>query len=215
MIDTTIHIGEVAVHEPMTVFTDFIIAGLALTFYFRLKRETDKTVINWRYFFLFMGVSTFVGAFSHALFEVHQGWGYKSFWLPMQLINGLAVYYAQQGTCASVLDGSPFKKTWALIYKVQLIVFLIAVPVFQNFLVTVIDNALGLIPVMILHYRYKTAFAKRIANGIAISFLTAAIHINKFSIHTYFNYNDLAHVFIMISLWVLYTGVKMKKEISA
>jgi uncharacterized membrane protein YfcA len=212
MIDTTIHIGELAVHEPMTVFTDFIIAGFSLAFYFKLKDTQEQTVHYWSYFFLFMGLSTFVGAFSHALFEIHQGWQYKSFWLPMQLINGLAVYYAQQGTLVSVLDHSPTKKTWDLIYKIQLGIFIIAVPVFQNFLVAVIDNALGLIPVMILHYKYKQPFSKRIANGIAISFLTAVIHISKFSIHAYFNYNDIAHVFILISLWVMYTGVKTKNE---
>lgn len=208
MTDTTITIAGIPVHEPMTVFTDFIISTIAVLFYFKLKKINALAVYYWRFFFLFFGISTFVGAFSHAFFLIHDGWMYKSFWLPMQLINGMAVYFAQQATLVSVLKTSSSKKTWEKIYKFQLIAFMIAVPLFQNFLVTVIENAFGLIPVMIMHYRYKKHYAKTLANGIAISFLTAIIHLSKFSLHAYFNYNDIAHVFIMISLWVMYKGVK-------
>lgn len=211
MTDTTITIAGISVHEPMTVFTDFIIAALAFMFHTKLKKTTSPVINYWGYFFLFFGLSTFVGAFSHAFFLIHDGWMYKSFWLPMQIINGIAVYFAQQATLVSVLQTHPSRRTWEIIYKFQLIAFMIAVPLFQNFLVTVIENALGLIPIMILHYKYKEHYTKIIANGIAISFLTAIIHISKFSLHAYFNYNDIAHVFIMISLAVMFRGVKMKK----
>ena len=208
MIDTTIHIGNFSIHEPMTAFTDLIIAGLAFSFFFRLRKTNDVATHHWSYFFLFFGLSTFVGAFAHALFLVHEGWEYKSFWLSMQFLTGLAVYKAQHATLVSVLNTSASKKKWELSYTIQLIAFIIAVPLFQNFLVVVIENALGLIPIMILHYKDKRPFAKVIANGIAISFLTAIIHLGKFSLHAYFNYNDIAHVFIMISLGVMFKGVE-------
>lgn len=209
MIDTTITIAGIPVHEPMTVFTDIIISVLAISFYMNLKNSKAPVIIHWGYFFLFFGLSTLIGACSHAFFLIHDGWMYKSFWLPMQLINGIAVYFAQQATLVSVLKSNASRKTWEKMYRFQLIAFMIAVPLFQNFLVTVIENALGLIPVMILHYKYKEQYTRIIANGIAISFLTAIIHISKFSLHAYFNYNDIAHVCIMISLFVMYTGVKI------
>jgi hypothetical protein len=210
MIDTTISISGVSIHEPMTVLTDVLIAALAITFYFQLKNKTDAITRNWSYFFLFLGLSTFTGACSHAFFAVHDGWQYKSFWLPMQLINGIAVYCAQQATLVSALQNSANKIKWKWSYVIQLVVFIIVLLRVQKYIVTIIENAIGLIPIMALHYQYKRPFSKMIANGIAISFITAFVNLSKLSLHAYFNYNDMAHVFIMISLYVMYRGVRMR-----
>ena len=212
MTDTTIYIGTLAVHEPMTVFTDYIIAILSLVFYFRIPSGGDAAVRNWRLFFLFMGLSTGVGAHSHALFAVHEGIAYKSIWLPMQELNGFAVFFAQQATLQSVLKRSPTYNAWKWSYAAQLVIYIIVLMVVQKFIVTVIDNALGLIPVMILHFtaKEKEPYYKYIGYGIVISFITAIVHDFKISACDYFNYNDIAHVFIMISLYVLYKGVRQK-----
>lgn len=210
MTDTTITISGIAVHEPMTVFTDFIIAALAFTFYLRLKKSNDQTTVHWSYFFLFLGLATFTGAFSHAFFALHEGWQYKSIWLPMQIINGIGIYYAQQATLVSVLEHSSSKKVWKISYQVQLLIFIISLLWVQKYIVSIVENAVALIPIMILHYKDRRPFARMIANGIAVSFITAFVHMGKLSLHAYFNYNDLAHVFIMISLYVMYKGVKMK-----
>jgi hypothetical protein len=214
MIDTTISISGVSIHEPMTVLTDLLITVLAITFYFQLKNKTDGPTRNWSYFFLLLGLSTFLGACSHAFFAVHDGWQYKSFWLPMQATNGIAIYYAQQATYSSILESSINKTKWKWSYVIQLVVFISALFWIHKYIVTIIENAIGLIPIMVLHYQYKKPFARMIANGIAISFITAFINLGKLSLHAYFNYNDIAHVFIMISLYVMYKGVR-KRTISA
>ena len=210
MTDTTITISGVAVHEPMTVCTDFIIAALAISFYFRLRKSSDQTTTYWSFFFLLLGSATFTGAFSHAFFAIHEGWRYKSFWLSMQVINGVGIYYAQQATLVSVLQNTPARNKWKWSYRIQLILFIICLLLIQKYLVSIIENAVALIPIMILHYKDKRPFAKTIANGIAVSFITAFVHVGKLSLHDYFNYNDLAHVFIMISLYIMFRGVKSK-----
>jgi hypothetical protein len=210
MTDTTISISGVSIHEPMTVLTDLFIAVFAITFYFQLKNKTDAVTRNWSYFFLFMGISTVTGSCSHAFFAVHEGGLYKSFWLPMQVINGFAIYSAQQATLISALEGSVHQTKWKHSYLIQLVVFILALFYIQKYMVSIIENAIGLIPIMILHYQYKRSYAKMIANGIAISFITAFVNLGKLSLHAYFNYNDIAHVFIMISLYVIYKGVRMR-----
>lgn len=207
MIETSYQLGSWVVYEPITVLTDLIIAVLCFLFWKRILPATP-TNNAWRKFFFFFGWSTFVGAFPHALFPVHEGISYKSIWLSMQLLNGLAVFYAQSASSTSVLSSSPKAELYRKLILVQLLLFLVAVIVFQNFLVVVIDNALGLIPVMVFHFRKRKVSpgAATIGTGIAISFLTAIVHGAKISLHAYFNYNDLAHVFIMISLTVMYMG---------
>src|SRR5688572_9561135 len=105
MANTSLTIGDLTIYEPMTAFTDYIIAGIA--FYFYLKLISNDPVIHyWSYFFLFIALSTALGGTSHGFFPVHDGWQYKSFWLPMQISNGFAVYFAQKATLLSVLKDS-------------------------------------------------------------------------------------------------------------
>lgn len=211
MTDTTITIGNIDIHEPVTAFTDIIITILGFIYYRKLSAP-DETTKNWRLFFLFISLSTLAGGFSHALFAVHEGVQYKTVWIGMQFFNGFAVYFAQKGTLVSVLKDSKNYTTWKLSYIIQLIVYMVALLIIQKYIVTIIDNAVGLIPIMILHFSsgHKQQYYKWIAYGITISFITAIVHGAKFSLHAYFNYNDIAHIFIMISLTVMYLGVKMK-----
>ena len=124
----------------------------------------------------------------------------------MQLLNGLAVFFAETATLETVLRVK--RKMLGAVFFAQLLIFCLAVFFFQNFLVVVINNAAGLIPVMVIHFKNARNKADRlIAYGILISFLTGFIHGFKLSISAYFNYNDIAHVLIMISLSVMYTGV--------
>lgn len=217
MIDTTINIFDFPIHEPVTVLTDYIITFFCFIFFFRLKNENKSVSVKyWKAFFLFFGISTLVGGCSHALFAIHEGLGYKSFWIAMQVLNGFAVYSAQLATYHTVLQKTESREIWKQSYAIQLIVFLITVFIFQNFLVVVLDNAIGLIPIMILHFMdlKNPRASKLIANGILISFLTAFVHGTKLSIHAYFNFNDISHVLIMISLSVVFLGVSKKSTLT-
>jgi hypothetical protein len=213
MTDTTIVFGDFAIHEPVTVLTDYIITILAFIYYWKLP-STNEVVKNWRLFFFFLSLSTFFGGSSHALFAVHEGWKYKSLWLPMQFINGIALYYAQKATLLSVLKNSKNHNIWKLSYMIQLVLYYIVLIMVQKYIVTIIDNALALIPIMILHLttKEKENYYQYIGWGIAVSFITAIVHGLKFSLHDYFNYNDIAHVFIMISLTVMYQGLRLLND---
>ncbi|MDQ3046888.1 MAG: hypothetical protein M3R27_05015 [Bacteroidota bacterium] len=211
MTDTTIYLGTFPIHEPMTAFTDLIITFFGLLFFYRLRKaSSDITTRSWSIFFLLIGISTFFGACAHGFFAVHDGWEYKSVWLPMQIINAVSLYYAQQATLHSVLNHSPSRNIWKWSYIIQLLIYIVCLMIFQKYIVTIIENAITLIPIMILHYRTKekVAGSRMIANGITVSFITAVIHGTKLSLHAYFNFNDLAHVFIFITLWMMYSGAK-------
>jgi hypothetical protein len=211
MIDTTIHIGNIAIHEPVTAFTDFIITILGFIFYLNLPPK-NEVVKNWRLFFLFIALSTLAGGCSHAFFAIHEGVQYKTIWIGMQFLNGFAVFFAQQATLRSVLKNSKSYNGWRISYLIQLIIYFIVLLIVQKYIITILDNALGLIPIMILHFtaREKEDYYQWVGYGITISFITAIVHGAKFSLHAYFNYNDIAHIFIMMSLTVIFLGIKKK-----
>jgi hypothetical protein len=211
MVDTSINIGGLVIHEPVTAITDYIITILGLYFYFRLnKKNTGLVTRNWSRFFGLLGLSTFLGGSSHAFFAIHEGSSYKTVWLSMQIVNGFSLYFAQQATLHSILADSKHASKWKTAYLIQLIAFIILVLLFQKYLVTIIENAVGFIPLMILHLKQKEGYYKKIGYGVLISFITAIVHATKFSLDEYFNYNDIAHIFIMISLYVMYLGARGK-----
>jgi hypothetical protein len=213
-IDTTIYLGEFAIHQPVTTFTGLLITLLCLFCYGNLKSQAKLNIVvkYWGYFFLCLAFATFLGACSHALFLVKQGIGYKSFWLPMQLLNGLATYYAMLATRWSVLQQSKehVQVNWDRYSILLLVLHFPSVFLFQNFLVVVVNTALGLIPVMILHFKdaQNNISSKWIANGILISFLTAFIHLAKIAVNEYFNHLDISHILLLVSAYVIYLGAK-------
>jgi hypothetical protein len=213
-IDTTIHLGDIVLHQPVTAITDFIVTALCFYFYNLLKLDdkSEKSVYYWRWFYLTLGISTFFGGCSHGFFTNHTDSGYQFFWLTMQLFNGFAVYAAQHATLTSALQHSKNKNLWNYISVIQLILFVSSVFIFRNFIVVTIDIALGLIPVMVIHFKDEqlNASSKWIAYGILVSFLTAVVHLSKFSLDVYFNYLDIAHVLIMINLSIMFVGIKQK-----
>ena len=216
-IDTTIYLGNFPIHQPVTAFTGILISCACLFFSFQLSsyKKENKIAYYWKVFFFNLTFSTFLGAFTHAFFLLHEGVIYKSLWLPMQVLNGIAIYCAQQATMYSVMQ--EYKNTtrifWDRYSKALLIVLIPAVFIFQNFLVSVINSALGLIPVMIMHFsdvNKKDNASKWVASGILISFLTAIIHVGKIGVSKYFNHLDIAHILMIINLSVMYKGVKLK-----
>lgn len=213
-IDTTITIGGIAFHQPVTAFTDFLITIICFNFFLRLSRikNNNQSTMWWKRFFFCLSIASIFGGCSHAFFEVHSGFGYKLFWFPMQWLNIFSAFSAQQATLFSVLNNSPNKKLWRWSYLIQLILFSASVIVFSNFLVVIIDSAIALIPVMIIHFKNKNNENGNdlIGWGIVILFLTAIINGTKVSINEYFCYLDIAHVFIIGSLWVMFIGVKRK-----
>lgn len=211
-IDTAIHIGNVAIHEPVAVFTSYIISGMCFYYYWKLKKtEAQHAAISpWAKHLLFVGFASLVGSFSHGFFAVHQGFGYEMFWLPMQVLNITAVYFAQQAVLNSVLTHSPFNKYWKLSYNIQLAIFLTSVFIFHNFLVVIINAVVGIIPLIVL--LFKNSKKENSSLWIATSFFilasSAIIFITKFTLHKYFNHIDLSHVIMMLCLWMIYKGAK-------
>jgi len=211
-IDTTIYIGSFALHQPVTVFTDCFISIFCFYFFKQLNSLSNptNTTISWKRFFLFLGLASIAGGSSHGFFAIHEGEGYKSFWLTMQALNIFSVYCAQQATLNSVLQHSDKKHYLNLMYNIQLVLFSIAVFVFQNFLVVVIDSAVGLIPIMVIYFidAKKVKTSAWIAYGIFVLFFAAIVNATKFSFSAYFNYLDIAHILIMINLSLMFIGVK-------
>lgn len=82
-----------------------------------------------------------------------------------------------------------------------------------NFLIIKIHAAIALLYSFIVHYivyrRTEEKGSGLVVLGIFISFLPIIVHSLKFSIDEWFNYKDIAHVIMIISLVVIYKGARL------
>ena len=212
-IDTTITIGRFAFHQPVTATTDFIICILCFVYFLQLHKFPTSFSIykqNWKLFYLFLSMASLTGGCNHGFFTDRFSGGGQAFWLTMQVCNVVSVYCAQRAALARMLAESKHKTMWQWAYVVQLLLSVVAVFVFHNFLVVIVNTAVGLIPIMIQHFNYpkRSNGDELIAWGIVILFITALINGFKLAINEYFTHQDIAHVFIIISLSVMLSGVK-------
>lgn len=195
----------------MTVLTSYLITALCLYIYVHIKKG-DAVRTHWSYFFLFIGISTLLGGCSHAFFQEHSGITYFAIWIPGQIANISAIYFAQLATIETFHPGSAIGVRLKKLCRLELIGFSALLMIVQKFIIIVINTALGLIPIMVVYYIRGGKSGRLIATGILVSFLTAICFIGKFSLHRYFNYMDIAHVLMLISLWVMYKGINHVTE---
>ncbi len=213
MIITTSSLNFLGLSEPVTTLTDYLITVFCLFFYFKLNKDQSETIKNWRLFFLLFGISTFLGGSVHGFFSVREGLGFNIVWLTSQVISIVSTWYAQRATLSSILVNSSNKHYWRISYNLQLIVFIISVFIFHSFMVVIVNTAVGLIPVMMLHFKNSKTDKTNawVGYGIAVSFLTALVNATKVAIDpVYFNHKDIAHLFIILTLSIMYVGIKRK-----
>ncbi len=194
--------------EPVTAVTNFILAGICFFAYVKARSiMAYPGHRSWLYFFIALGLATFIGFFTHLLSD------YSIHWLRLigWVFSGLAAYFAQVASIEQVTkkNTGPF----ILASKIEFVSFLIGLWTFQTFEVVLVVTVISLLVVLSVHtYGYFSKLllgSELILLGFIISALTAVARLLKVSFHpVYFNYHDVAHLMMMIAALVILSGVK-------
>ncbi len=198
------------IHEPTTTLTDFLIAGCAGWFSWRLLTHYDSTFhVWWGIVFLTIAAGAFLGALRH-------GWGPRLGTLWSDLLN--------KGTYAMVGLTAVSMIIATLLYRYSYRVIVITsvllaaswlVYVFiafrrMTFAVVICYYFPALIITLMLNYGFhQSAGAIWIMAGIVISLMAGGVQVSGISLHRHFNHNDLYHVIQLIGLFALYHGVRI------
>jgi hypothetical protein len=207
---TEIEIAGVVIRDPVTALTNIGIFATGLVCYLRLRKpELQFPHRNWISFFLLVGIAALIGVVVHGFSFYTPADLHFHIWWTMGAVQGAGVSLAQFGFTSNVF--ARFRKLVIALVSLQFIAFAVLLYVTGSFKVAEVHVAVGLLPIM-FYYLYMGMKGYRpellIAVGILISGLTALVHTLKLSIDLWFNYNDLAHVLIMISMVVMYKGVQ-------
>lgn len=212
-----ITVAGLTIGEPVTSLTDIVLAVISFTLFARIKNRLNESFFNnsWRMFFLFMGISTGTGALAHALNGTEAIWWYNTLFMAMTVFSSISVFFALKATIRFTNMDSGVRKFLTITNFVLLAVFMAYTFISNNFEIFKIHAAAGLFLIFLTHFiawQRSHSGSGWIMSGMGISFFTVLIHTQQFSLSPWFNYKDISHVIMMVSLVMIYNGIHMMSE---
>lgn len=214
---TSITLFGFQLFEPMVSVTNFLMLLLSIYIFKQLQKFRHPYPRNMSTFMLIMGISSIFGAIAHG---IHHQFGVFIFDVVVYISNALSlicVYFCFMGSYVYQVRGksSPGKLISRLVIA-WIIIMLIVTLIVHTFLIIKIHAGLVLIYSLIVHInayiKYKEQGSGIVSLGIFISFFSILVHSLHFSLHEYFNYKDIAHVIMIISLAIIYKGIRLNSE---
>jgi hypothetical protein len=211
---TWIDIGNVEIHEPVTMVTDLFVSAVCFYAFRKLRNHHHKSAPPfqlYRWFFFTMGVATAFGGIIGHGFLHYLGFKWK---LPGWIISMVAVGLAER---AAIMHARPLIRknlgsflAWVNIFELISIVFLAMYTL--NFLFVEAHALYGLLLILFSFEVYVYSKTKDKGSKIALwaifwGALAAIVHIAKISPHTWFNYLDVSHILMAIGNFVLLKAV--------
>jgi hypothetical protein len=217
MEQTSIEVAGIQILEPVTVLTDLLVSTICLFAFYKLKVEKYEEKLRpsvklYKYFFLTMSLSTaYGGIIGHGFLYIF-GFAWK---IPGWIIAMISVALAERG---AIMHARPYLRSslgtfFSVLNIIELLIFIILAMSFLNFIYVEIHAVYGLLVVLFsfeLFVFIKThdQGSKLLLWSVFFAVFAAISHLTKYTIHKWFNYLDLSHVFMSISSFVLYKGVE-------
>ncbi|PLX13931.1 MAG: hypothetical protein C0594_00655 [Marinilabiliales bacterium] len=206
-MDNSIVLAGIILSEPVTFLTDVLVSVFCAYFIFRLLKAYPNTRKNWRLFYLFMGISSFVGGVAHLLF-MYTGYSLK---MVSWCFIGLSVFFAEIASIRLV-KGEKVAKMLKILAYFKLAVYMFAVFYTMSFIAAKVNLAVGLIGIVStiqisVYFRCKKFPHFLIALGFIFAISLVFIHGFKLSFHTFFNHNDISHIVTIICLYISFLGI--------
>jgi hypothetical protein len=208
MDKAVIHLLGFQFAEPSTFISDLVVAIFSIIFYLKLMKIKSQHFSHnyWQLFFLFMGISAFIGGFGHLL-SIYTG---KALLVVSWIFSAFAIYFIEF-TSISILVTRSIKKTLQIFVLFQLILCTAALIYYQDFFYIKISTTIGLIGIVLIIQLVSCILTRNssgyyLISGIILIILTSLIHYLKLSFNKWFNYNDISHIILVISLFLFYKG---------
>lgn len=209
---TSINFGNLIITEPVTSFTDVILAIISFTLFFKVKSECVRSEFHraWRMFFLFMGITTTIGAITHGLAEILGPELHNNFWMLMTISPSIAVFYSVKATILFSFAGTNWQRILNNLNILLLSLFILCTLVWNNFEILKIHAGIGVLTIFITHLLAtikKHNGSGMIVGAFSLSFITILVHSFQITAGAWFNHKDISHVLMMMSLIMIYIGV--------
>lgn len=214
---TFIRLGDFTLWEPMVSVTNLTLFLIALYAFAVLRKFKDPYPLNMGRFMLIMGISACFGAVAHG---IHHDYGVLAFDVVVYVSNALSLvsaYFCFSGAWHRQNRGKNTSNSKVLrTVAVWIMLMLLVTLLWNNFVIIKIHAGVILLYALVVHYsdwrRNRERGSAMVVTGIAVSFFSILVHSLKISLHEYFNYKDIAHVIMIISLVIIYRGIRLNAQ---
>ncbi len=236
----SIFLFDIRIDEPVTTLTDLMVSFVCFYAFFKLKNSNQKGKIYYylRFYFLSMGIATFIGgAIGHGFLYLFDAQWESPKWLIKflsvfvsdELLNEVANPWKLPGWLTSMFSialverasieyAKPFinKKTgiffsWLNIF--ELMTFVTITFATLNFFFVEVHTAYGFLIIvlsfnLIVYVKQRLKGNKLFLIAVFFSSIGALFFMNKWGFCQWFNHFDISHTFMTISAIFFYKGSK-------
>lgn len=193
------------VSEPMTLATDYVLAGVTawLCFLLLKKRESQRSRLWWAIAFVALSLGAFLGGTWHGFTQS------ELLWKATLLTVGIATFAMVVGSACAAFGGTWFQdRLRGLVIAAATMKLLLysGLALYRDaFLLAIVDSGSAFVGVALMHL---WRFNGWILAGVAVSVLAALVQASGFTLHRHFNHNDLYHVIQIAAVLLLYRGAR-------
>lgn len=211
----SIFIFGIRLDEPVTTITDLLVSAVCLYAYFRLSRIAERQQLHQylRYYFLSMGIATFIGGMiGHGFLYVFSfAWklpGWLTSMFSIALIERASIEQARK------LISRKMRRVLAWLNIIELLTFMTLTFSTLNFFWVEVHTTYGLLIIVsslniFIYSRTRDPGSKLFLVAVAFSAGGALVFMNQWSIHMWFNYLDVSHILLAISAIFFYKGARV------
>lgn len=212
---TEIEIANIVIRDPVTAVTNIAMFATALWCRKNMNGDFAKAsgIYYWRSFFLFVGIASLIGVVVHGFSRYTSETEHFNIWLMMSWTQMIGIAFAQYAAIERFYPS--LRKVLRFFVVVQLLSFASLMLIKQSYEIAKVHVAIGMAPVLVTGVLYGIRGhrdALILGYGILISCLPAIVHSQKISLSRWFNYNDIAHLIIIISFIVMQRGILLFEE---
>lgn len=209
----TIYIGELRIDEPVTTLTDVLFCAVCFFAFFKTKCLINhKAVRLYRLFFLLTGISTLVAAVIGHAFLYYFGKDAKIYgWVlgifGVSFAQFAALYHTRQSL------HKPIFNTLMLLCGFEILLTCILIFMVWSFVVIELHTAFSLVMIVTvleyIHYKKTNSqLSLYMMYGVGVAIIAVLCHILKIAFSIWFNHIDLSHLFMALSMYLMYIAIK-------
>ena len=199
--------------EPMTMVTDYAMGALACVFAVRIAGDAaaggQLSGRLWAASLLMTAVAALVGGTCHGFSQWMPGAAGRAMWKATLVATGVGSACLLAAVIVAGVAG-PLRTVLAGVVIAKLVFYVWTVATKDSFNLVIVDYGTALVAAVLAAWLLRpsglTPAVWWITAGVAVAVVAGAIQWARLAPHVHFNHNDLFHVVQMASLYLLYRG---------
>lgn len=199
------------IDEPMTMLTDYALAGVTGWLGWRLFRARESQAVRsyWVLAFAALALAAALGGSYHGFATALTESVHQLLWKVTVLTIGIASFAMFAGSAIAVTADNQRKLLLALA-TTQLVLYSGWMVTHDAFIYVIADTGIAMAMVTALHgwsaMRNRDRASLWMLGAVGVSVLAAGVQASGFALHRYFNHNDMYHVIQIAAIALFYVG---------